>query len=143
MERTNIRGVRPSDLPYAPEVIVADLSFVSLRLVVPVLGALAADRADLVLLVKPQFEAGPDDVRRGGVVRDDAVWARCIRGVVSACQGAGLEPVAVMASPLPGPAGNVEFPLHARRGPGGGVPDIAAAIERGRAVAPSPVGGGA
>lgn len=134
-ERTNVRDVRPADLPYAPEVVVADLSFISLRLVVPVFAGIAADRADIVLLVKPQFEAGPRDVGRGGVVRDEAVWARCIEGVARACEQAGMTPVAVVASPLPGPAGNVEFPLYVRAEPGDVSLDPAAAVAEGRAVA--------
>jgi len=134
LERTNIRDLGLADLPYASELVVADLSFISLRLVVPVLAELAADTADLVLLVKPQFEAGPADVGRGGVVRDVAVWARCIEGVEIACGEAGLAPVGVIASPLPGPAGNVEFPLHARKGSAAGEPDLPAAIEEGRAL---------
>jgi 23S rRNA (cytidine1920-2'-O)/16S rRNA (cytidine1409-2'-O)-methyltransferase len=134
LERTNVRDLEPSDLPYAPEVVVADLSFISLRLAVPPLARVAASGADLVLLVKPQFEAGPADVGPGGVVRDEAVWARSIEEVAAACEGAGLSTIAVMASPLPGPAGNIEFPLHARKGPGGGL-DVAAAIREGRALA--------
>ena len=134
MERTNVRDVRAADLPYAPDVVVADLSFISLRLVVPVLGDLAAEGADLVLLVKPQFEAGPQDVGRGGVVRDEAVWSRCIDGVARACEDAGLVPVAVMASPLPGPAGNVEFPLHTRKAAGSATLDVGAAVGEGRAL---------
>ncbi|HET7235339.1 MAG TPA: TlyA family RNA methyltransferase [Actinomycetota bacterium] len=135
LERTNIRDLSLADLPYASEVAVADLSFISLRLVVPVLAGICADPADLVLLVKPQFEAGPAEVGRGGVVRDEAVWARCVEDVGQACRSAGLTPVAVMASPLPGPAGNVEFPLHVRTGPAAGGPDLTAAIEEGRTLA--------
>lgn len=134
MERTNVRDIRPTDLPYAPEVVVADLSFISLLLVVPVFAAVAADGADLVLLVKPQFEAGPQDVGRGGVVRDETVWMRCIENVARGCEEAGLTPVAVMASPLPGPAGNVEFPLHARNGPAEGALDAEAAVAAGRSL---------
>ena len=134
LERTNVRDVRLADLPYASELVVADLSFISLRLVVPVLVDVAADGADLVLLVKPQFESGPQDVGRGGVVRDEGVWARCIEGVARACEEAGSTPVAVMGSPLVGPAGNVEFPLHARKGPGAGALDVATAIAEGRAL---------
>ncbi len=134
LERTNARALTPAHLPYAPDLVVADLSFISLRLVVPALALVAADGADHVLLVKPQFEAGPADVGRGGVVRDDEVWRRAIRGVAAACAEAGLAPRAVMASPLPGPAGNVEFPLHAT---GGGEPaeiDVDAAIDEGREI---------
>jgi len=134
MERTNIRDVRLADLPYASELVVADLSFISLRLVVPVFTDVAADGADLVVLVKPQFEAGPRDVGRGGVVRDEVVWSRCIEGVARACESAGLAPLAAMASPLAGPAGNVEFPLHARKGVGAAALDVATAIEQARAL---------
>jgi 23S rRNA (cytidine1920-2'-O)/16S rRNA (cytidine1409-2'-O)-methyltransferase len=134
MERTNLRDVRLTDLPYASEIVVADLSFISLRLVVPVFADVAAEGSDLVLLVKPQFEAGPQDVGRGGVVRDEVVWLRCIEGVARACQGAGLAPLAAMASPLAGPAGNIEFPLHARKGPGAATLDVPIAIAEGRAL---------
>ena len=137
LERTNVRDLRPTDLPYACDLVVADLSFISLRLVVPALARVAADRADLVLLVKPQFEVGPADLGRGGVVRDEAAWARAIMAVALECVASGLEPVGVMASPLPGPAGNVEFPLHARMGAGSGGPDLAVqdAVAEGRVIA--------
>jgi 23S rRNA (cytidine1920-2'-O)/16S rRNA (cytidine1409-2'-O)-methyltransferase len=137
MERTNVRDVRPADLPYAPQIVVADLSFISLRLVVPVLGAIASEDAELVLLIKPQFEAGARDVGRGGVVRDEQVWARCIRSVATACEREGFAPVAVMASPLAGPAGNVEFALHVTRRAGARrrALDIATAVDEGRRVA--------
>ncbi len=115
LERTNVRDLRADVLPFAPEIVVADLSFISLRLVVGGLAGLAADDADLVLLVKPQFEAGRDGVGAGGVVREPDRWAEAIRGVAGACEDAGLRPVAVMASPVRGPAGNVEFPLYAKK----------------------------
>jgi 23S rRNA (cytidine1920-2'-O)/16S rRNA (cytidine1409-2'-O)-methyltransferase len=134
MERTNVRDVRPGDLPYAPDVVVADLSFISLRTVVPVLAELAAPGADLILLVKPQFEAGRDDVGRGGVVRDPAVWRRCIDEVAAVCEQAHLAPLAVMASPLPGPAGNVEFLLQAREGAEPVAFDPTRAVEDGLAL---------
>jgi 23S rRNA (cytidine1920-2'-O)/16S rRNA (cytidine1409-2'-O)-methyltransferase len=116
LERTNVRELTPAHLPYAPDLVVADLSFISLRLAVPTLAAVAANDADVVLLVKPQFESGREAVGRGGVVRDPDAWRRAIEGVASACVENGLAPRAVMASPLPGPAGNVEFLLHARAG---------------------------
>jgi 23S rRNA (cytidine1920-2'-O)/16S rRNA (cytidine1409-2'-O)-methyltransferase len=134
LERTNARALTPAHLPYAPDLVVADLSFISLRLAIPALAAVAADGADLILLVKPQFEAGRDDVGRGGVVRDDAVWRRVIGDVVAACQDAGAEVLGVMASPLPGPAGNVEFPLHARRGANRTGLDVDAALAEGVAL---------
>jgi 23S rRNA (cytidine1920-2'-O)/16S rRNA (cytidine1409-2'-O)-methyltransferase len=116
MERTNARHLRPEDLPYPPEVIAADLSFISLTKVLPALAALATPGADLVLLVKPQFEAGREEVGRGGLVADPAAWRGAIDAVAKACRASGCGPQAVMASPLRGPAGNVEFLLHARAG---------------------------
>jgi 23S rRNA (cytidine1920-2'-O)/16S rRNA (cytidine1409-2'-O)-methyltransferase len=134
LERTNVRELTPAHLPYAPDLVVADLSFISLRLVVPALAAVAAPEADLVLLVKPQFEVGPEGVGRGGVVRDRTLWRQAIEGVAAACLGAALTPRAVMASPAPGPAGNVEFPLHATKGAAIAAMDVAGALEEGRRV---------
>jgi 23S rRNA (cytidine1920-2'-O)/16S rRNA (cytidine1409-2'-O)-methyltransferase len=116
LERTNVRELTQAHLPFAPSIVVADLSFISLRLVLDVLAAVALPEADHVLLVKPQFEAGPADVGRGGVVRDPGVWRRAIEGVADAARAAGLEPAGVISSPLAGPSGNVEFLLWARGG---------------------------
>jgi len=130
MERTNVRDLRPEDLPFAPDVVTADLSFISLELAMPALAACAAPAAEFVFLVKPQFEAGREEVRAGGVVTDPAVWRRVLMGVGTAAAGLGIEPVGLMASPLLGPAGNVEFLLHGRRRPDGvGSFDLGAAIE--------------
>jgi 23S rRNA (cytidine1920-2'-O)/16S rRNA (cytidine1409-2'-O)-methyltransferase len=115
LERTNVRDLRPEALPFAPELVVADLSFISLRLVVGALAGLAAADAGFVLLVKPQFEAGRDQVGPRGVVRDPERWADAIRGVAEASAAVGLRPLDVTASPVRGPAGNVEFLLHARK----------------------------
>jgi 23S rRNA (cytidine1920-2'-O)/16S rRNA (cytidine1409-2'-O)-methyltransferase len=114
LERTNARDLEPQDLPYRPEVVTADLSFISLRLVIPALARCAAPEADLVLLVKPQFEAGRDAVGPGGVVIDPAEWRSVLTGVVEACASEKVATVGLMASPLRGPAGNVEFLLHGR-----------------------------
>ena len=97
---------------------MADLSFISLRSVVPTLtGPLSAPDADLVLLVKPQFEAGRAAVSRGkGVIRDPALWLGALEGVASALHEAGTGIMGAMASPLTGSAGNVEFLVHARKG---------------------------
>jgi 23S rRNA (cytidine1920-2'-O)/16S rRNA (cytidine1409-2'-O)-methyltransferase len=114
LERTNVRDLRPEDLPAPPEVETADLSFISLRLAVPVLARCAAPGADVVLLVKPQFEVGRLEVGRGGVVTDAAGWERAIGSVIASCRDHGLAPLDAMTSPLLGPAGNVEFLLHAR-----------------------------
>ena len=128
MERTNVRTLRPEDLPYRPDLVVADLSFISLASVVTSLAAVAAPGADLVLLVKPQFEAARSEVGRGGVVRDPAVWRRAVERVASACRQAGLGPLNVMPSPVPGPGGNVEFLLHVREGERGSSLDVQAAV---------------
>jgi 23S rRNA (cytidine1920-2'-O)/16S rRNA (cytidine1409-2'-O)-methyltransferase len=112
LERTNVRDLRPEDLPFVPVFVVADLSFISLRLALPPLAMLAAADATFVVLVKPQFEAGPDDVGRGGVVRDPDVWRRVLGSVCDAAAELGLTVHGAMPSPLPGPAGNVEFLLH-------------------------------
>ncbi|HEX5950432.1 MAG TPA: TlyA family RNA methyltransferase [Actinomycetota bacterium] len=129
LERTNVRDLEASMLPYAPSLVVGDLSFISLTLVARALAPIVAPGADMVLLVKPQFEAGSWEVGRGGVVRDPAVWRRAIDRVTRACAEAGLGPVAVVPSPVRGPAGNVEFPLHLVQGDETGAPDVDAALE--------------
>jgi 23S rRNA (cytidine1920-2'-O)/16S rRNA (cytidine1409-2'-O)-methyltransferase len=141
-ERVNARDLDPGSLPYAPELITADLSFISLRLVLPALVRCASGHALFVLLVKPQFEAGKEDVGGGGVVRDPEVWRRVLSDVAEASRREGLEVVGVMASPLLGPAGNVEFFLHAR-GPEaalneGSGPDVDAAVDEARALVGQP-----
>ena len=111
LERTNVRDLRPDSLPFRPTVVVADLSFISLRTVIPALTRVAADRATFVMLVKPQFEAPRRDVPVGGVIRDRDVWRSVLEDVTGACRSAGLEPRGLIPSPLLGPAGNVEFLL--------------------------------
>jgi 23S rRNA (cytidine1920-2'-O)/16S rRNA (cytidine1409-2'-O)-methyltransferase len=128
LERTNVRDLTQADLPFVPGLVVADLSFISLRVVMPVLAGLASPNAEFVLLVKPQFEAGRADVGRGGVVRDPAVWRRTILEVAEALRSAGIGPRGVMASPLRGPAGNREFLLYGRRGEAGTPIDVDVAI---------------
>lgn len=134
LERSNVRHLVAADLPFAPEVVVADLSFISLSLAVPVLAGLAAPGATFVLLVKPQFEVGRDRVGRGGVVRDPAAWRDAIERVADACAAAGATPLDVMACPIPGPAGNVEFLLHARGGARGARLETGRAVDEGRAL---------
>ncbi len=113
LERTNARHLEPADVPQPPpDLVVADLSFISLTLVLPALRRVAAEPAEAVLLVKPQFEAGPEDVGDGGVVRDPDVWRRALREVVTVAREVGWPPVGAMPSPLVGAAGNVEFLLH-------------------------------
>ena len=135
LERTNVRGLQPSDLPYAPTLVVADLSFISLRTVMPALAAVSASDATALMLVKPQFEAGPDAVGRGGVVRDPDVWMRVITVVAASAADAGFPPQGVMASPIRGPAGNVEFLMWARRDAVAVPVDVDRAVAEAREVA--------
>jgi 23S rRNA (cytidine1920-2'-O)/16S rRNA (cytidine1409-2'-O)-methyltransferase len=116
LERTNARDLRSDDLPFRPELVTADLSFISLRSVLRPLVDISAPDVELLLLVKPQFEAPRASVDRGGVVRDAQTRAAAILRVVRAGEELGVRSLDVMASPLHGPAGNVEFLLHARRG---------------------------
>ena len=140
LDRTNVRHLTPADVPPpAPDLVVADLSFISLGRVLPALRAVADPEADHLLLVKPQFEAGPSGVGRGGVVRAPGVWADTVRAVVDAAAELGLGPVGVAPSRLRGPAGNVEFFLHLRAG---GAADHEQAIAAAVAAIPEPGPGG-
>jgi 23S rRNA (cytidine1920-2'-O)/16S rRNA (cytidine1409-2'-O)-methyltransferase len=114
MEGVNARHL--TELPYAPELVVADVSFISLRQVLPAVLRLARPDWEAVVLVKPQFEAGRADVR-GGVVRDAAVHARVLREIAEAARDWDAETVAITDSGLPGPKGNREFFLHLVRRP--------------------------
>jgi 23S rRNA (cytidine1920-2'-O)/16S rRNA (cytidine1409-2'-O)-methyltransferase len=116
VERTNLRDLDAGALGLPFDVVVVDLSFISLRLVAANLLALAAPAADFVLLVKPQFEAGRDRVGKGGVVRDPAVHRDVLGEVVADLDAAGLGVGAVIASPIRGAEGNVEFLARAARG---------------------------
>jgi 23S rRNA (cytidine1920-2'-O)/16S rRNA (cytidine1409-2'-O)-methyltransferase len=133
-ERTNVRDLTPDGLPFAPDLVVADLSFVSLRVVLQALAHVGASLADHLVLVKPQFEARRDEVEPGGVVRDPAVWGRLLREVIAGARSVGLGPRGVMASPLRGPAGNVEFFLHLAAPALEGSIDVGAAIREGEAL---------
>jgi 23S rRNA (cytidine1920-2'-O)/16S rRNA (cytidine1409-2'-O)-methyltransferase len=116
LDRTNVRDLTPAMVGAPIDVVVGDLSFISLGIVLPALVGVAAADADLVLMVKPQFEAGREKVGSGGVVRDPVVRADAVRGVATAAAPLGLGVRAVVASPLPGPAGNVEYFLWLRAG---------------------------
>jgi len=129
IERANVRHVSAEDLPWRPDGVVADLSFISLTLVLEPIVRAAAPDADLILLVKPQFEAGRDAVGRSGVVRDPEVWRSAMERVAAAASGLGRGLVGAVASPLPGPAGNREFFLHLRAGGGAAADAIERAVE--------------
>jgi 23S rRNA (cytidine1920-2'-O)/16S rRNA (cytidine1409-2'-O)-methyltransferase len=134
LERTNVRDLRPEDLPYAPRLITADLSFMSLELAIPSLGRVGEKEASMILLIKPQFEAGRAQVEKGGVVRDPEVWVGALDRVSDACLAAGFGPVDAAVSPLLGPAGNVEFFLHAKAGHAGTELDFRALSREGAAL---------
>ncbi|MBV9092706.1 MAG: TlyA family RNA methyltransferase [Streptosporangiaceae bacterium] len=114
MDRVNVRTL--GQVTPVPDLVVADLSFISLTLVLPALVGCAAPDADFLLLVKPQFEAGRDGVGAGGVVREDAVRSAAVKKVCGAAGQLGLGVRGIAASPLPGPAGNVEYFVWLRRG---------------------------
>jgi 23S rRNA (cytidine1920-2'-O)/16S rRNA (cytidine1409-2'-O)-methyltransferase len=108
LERTNARGLTPAMLPETPDVVVIDVSFISLTLVLPPVVALVAPQATLVVLVKPQFEVGKGEVGKGGVVRDPAQRAAAVTRVRTAAEGLGLVVRGEAESVLPGPKGNRE-----------------------------------
>jgi len=108
IEGVNARLLAPGDLDGPFDLVTIDVSFISLKLVLPALLPFFAPGADLVALVKPQFEAGRAEVGKGGVVRDPEVRARAIDGVLAAAAEMGLRSCARIASPIAGPAGNIE-----------------------------------
>ncbi|MCR6491218.1 TlyA family RNA methyltransferase [Cellulomonas sp. P24] len=133
----NVRTLVAGDMDPAPTLVVADLSFISLTLVVPVLRAVAARSAEYLLMVKPQFEVGRERLGSTGVVRSPALRHAAVGAVARAAVAEGLEPRDVVTSPLPGPSGNIEYFLwlkeRASVSAGGGPGDdaIRAIIERG------------
>jgi 23S rRNA (cytidine1920-2'-O)/16S rRNA (cytidine1409-2'-O)-methyltransferase len=134
-DRTNVRDLTPELVGEAVDLVVGDLSFISLILVLDALLGVTSDDGDVVLMVKPQFEVGRDRVGKGGVVRDLGLRAEAVEKVATAAARRGWGARAVSASPLPGPSGNVEFFLWLHRG--------AADVDRGTieaAVAAGPAG---
>jgi 23S rRNA (cytidine1920-2'-O)/16S rRNA (cytidine1409-2'-O)-methyltransferase len=133
LERTNARSLRADALPYRPDLIVADVSFISLTKVLPAVLACAADRFDCLAMVKPQFEAGRDRVGKGGVVRDQETRVETLVMVAEAARADGYAVMGFAPSDLPGPSGNREtFVWLAEPGRSAAVADVEAAA---RAVA--------
>ena len=124
IERFNARELRPEALPYAPELIVADVSFISLRLLLGPLLACAAPRFDAVLMVKPQFEVGRGLVGRGGVVRDGELRRGAMLAVAAAAAELGAAVRGFFGSGLPGPKGNIETFVALAEGTRGSVADL-------------------
>jgi 23S rRNA (cytidine1920-2'-O)/16S rRNA (cytidine1409-2'-O)-methyltransferase len=112
MERTNVRHIKPTDFEDAPGIFTADCSFISLKLILPALKTVLAPQSQGIVLIKPQFEAGKDQVGKGGVVRDKSIHLQVIDSVKENAASVGFETVGVIPSPLLGPAGNREFLAH-------------------------------
>lgn len=112
LERTNVRTLDPALVAPAPALVVGDLSFISLTLVLPALVRAAAADAEFLLMVKPQFEVGKEELGAGGVVRNPRLHFAAVAKVALAAKNSGLQIRAVAPSPLPGPAGNVEYFLY-------------------------------
>ncbi|MGY4709148.1 TlyA family RNA methyltransferase [Mycolicibacterium sp. CBM1] len=138
IERTNVRDLRPDAIGGPVGLVVADLSFISLATVLSALTACATTDADIVPMVKPQFEVGREQVGSGGVVSDPDLRASAVLGVAARAETLGWQTVGVTASPLPGPSGNVEYFLLLRADTGRGLhgDELDAAVRR--AVAEGP-----
>lgn len=116
LEHVNARFLKPADLAGPVDIVTIDVSFISLRHILPVVPAVLAPEADVIALVKPQFEAGREDVGEGGLVVDPAIHERVVEEVRAAARAVGLDPVAMTPSPITGATGNQEFLLHLRSG---------------------------
>ncbi len=116
LERTNLRYVSEEQIPEKLDLAVMDVSFISIRLVLPAVRALLKPGADLICLIKPQFEAGREEVGKKGVVRDEAVHARVIRDILDFAPGIGLSVAGLDFSPIKGPEGNIEYICHLKNG---------------------------
>jgi 23S rRNA (cytidine1920-2'-O)/16S rRNA (cytidine1409-2'-O)-methyltransferase len=130
-DRTNIRELTLDVVGEPVDLVVGDLSFISLALVLDPLLSVTRQDGELALMVKPQFEVGKERVGKGGVVRDVALRAEAVTAIADLAAARGWGAVAVTVSPLPGPSGNVEFFLLLRHGaPEIGADDIRAEVER-------------
>ena len=135
MEKINARNLTAGMIPEPVSLATVDVSFISLRLILPPLVKLLEEEADLLALVKPQFEVGRREVGRGGIVRDPELHRRVIAEILSAGEALGLRPRDVCLSPLPGTEGNREYFLHFRTGgPARTAPDLENSIQE--AIAP-------
>ncbi|MEA2287196.1 MAG: rRNA (cytidine1920-2-O)/16S rRNA (cytidine1409-2-O)-methyltransferase [Solirubrobacteraceae bacterium] len=129
LERTNARALQPGDLPYAPDLVVMDLSFISLAKVLPAVLACTTPRHDVLAMVKPQFEVGRERVGKGGVVRDAGDRRAALVSVAQAARATGAAVMGFAPSGLPGPKGNLEtFVWLAEPGREGAIEDLDAAI---------------
>jgi 23S rRNA (cytidine1920-2'-O)/16S rRNA (cytidine1409-2'-O)-methyltransferase len=124
LERRNARYLRPDELPYAPELIVIDVSFISLAKVLPAILTCAAERSDCLALVKPQFEVGRERVGKGGVVREAGSRREALIAVGEVAQDLGAAVLGYASSGLPGPKGNLESFIWLAEASRGGVADL-------------------
>jgi 23S rRNA (cytidine1920-2'-O)/16S rRNA (cytidine1409-2'-O)-methyltransferase len=115
LERTNIRHVTPELLGELVDIITMDVSFISTTLIYPILGSLIKDDGEIVVLIKPQFEAGKEKVGKKGVVKDPAVHCEVLERCIDAAGKAGLNCVGISYSPLKGPQGNIEYFIHLKK----------------------------
>ncbi len=129
MERFNARDLKPGDLPEQPSLVTVDVSFISLRLVLPAIGSVLSPEGEIVCLIKPQFEAGKARLGKRGVVRDRETQRQVLEELLDFFPALGLYPQALTWSPLLGPEGNVEFLCHLRRSPGGALPEPRRIVE--------------
>jgi len=129
-DRTNVRTLTADQIGGPVDLVVGDLSFISLTLVLDALLGVTRPDGDLALMVKPQFEVGKDRLGKGGVVRDPELWVETVLAVAHAAAARGWGAQAVTVSPLPGPSGNVEFFLWLRRGVARVDDDAVAAVVR-------------
>src|SRR5262245_17201417 len=113
-EGVNARALTSADVPHTVDVVTIDVSFISLKHIFPTLAAFLAPGADLVVLVKPQFEAGRDEVGKGGVITDPAIHTAVVQRVTGEAAAAGFQRIAMTPSPITGASGNREFFLHLR-----------------------------
>jgi 23S rRNA (cytidine1920-2'-O)/16S rRNA (cytidine1409-2'-O)-methyltransferase len=130
IEGVNVRNLMPDELPYVPEMIVADLSFISLRLVFPVFAAVLREEGELIALIKPQFEAGKGRVGKKGVVRDADVHTEVLVEVLQAAEKSGFNLLQLAPSTLRGADGNIEFFAWWSRKPVQERLDIACEVEK-------------
>lgn len=114
-DKTNVRSLTAESIGGEVDLVVADLSFISLRLVLPALARCVRIGGELLPMVKPQFEVGRERIGQGGVVRDPALREEAVFDVAAEAASLGLTPLGCIASPLPGPSGNVEYFLRLRR----------------------------
>ncbi|MDR6118844.1 23S rRNA (cytidine1920-2'-O)/16S rRNA (cytidine1409-2'-O)-methyltransferase [Aeromicrobium sp. SORGH_AS981] len=136
-DRTNVRSLTREDVGGAVDAVVSDLSFISLTVVMPALTAVCQEEGDIVLMIKPQFEVGRGNLGKNGVVRDPELHADAVLGVCASGLEQGWGTHGLAASPLPGPAGNVEYFCWLRRDPEPSVPDRSAVAD---VVARGPLG---